>query len=191
MASRPRRARGLPVQVIVAVMAVVLSSSPACSILFVKPPPPPGARGTIIHCTDWDLAPLADVLLAGLQAVRFMIAYSAKNSDFAGATFNREGTMVLSAGAFAVFAGSSIVGFHSTSECREALAQANEDPAPTRRRRPSPRLNVAPPAPAQPEASDARDGEAPPADAGAPPVAPSDVAPPRTAPAVRQRVDPE
>ena len=187
-----------------ATAAVLLGSPAACSILFVKPPPPPEARGTIIHCTESDLAPVFDVLLGGLQAIRFMIAYSSKDSDYAGATFSRDGTMVLSAGAFAVLAGSAAVGFHSTHECREALARANDDPAPRSRRRP-PRVNVAPSQPPKPaeeqdeaalwskvaeQARAARDGGAPTeADAGSPPAIVPGKPPERAAPGVRQQTD--
>lgn len=189
-------------RVLAAVTAAALLLGPmaGCSLLFVNPPPPPDQRGPVVHCTESQVLPVLDMFVAGFQLVRALIAYSSRDSDYAGATLNREGEMIAATGLFALFGGSSAIGFSTTAGCREARNAANAPRPPSRR----PRLGVVPapatitveevplvPASPSERVEGAPDGGAPPfapdAGAAAPPTKP----PERYVPAGGQRSDPE
>lgn len=177
-------------------MAVVLSGSMSgCSFLFVNPAPPPEDWSPIVRCTSSDALPIVDALVTGLQVLRTALVVSASDAEYAHSAIPREVDITIGVGLSALFLSSSLVGFRTTSKCREVLAN-REDPdrAPPRTRRPPPHLIVGPPPLSQQKREEvgADAGSPSEVDAGTalPAVAP-DKTPERGPPAVRQRRDPE
>jgi hypothetical protein len=192
-------------------LAALLGQATGCSILFVKGPPPEDERGRIVHCTESNVAPLIDMMIASYQTVRIAFALSASDADYRNSQLSRSDDVAIGASLLALFAASSIIGFHQTSACRDALLEAEYPSPPPRARprasRPPPPRKLNPPTPAQQKldeeeeeravraraadmarasrAADGPDGGAPPDDE--PAVVPARPAPPATP----QRADPE
>ena len=211
-----RRAR---VVVAVAAVAVLSGFLPGCSFMFVKPPPSPEERSPIVRCTSSSALPAVDIIVAMLQMMRTMIAVSATDADYAKSAIPREGDIFIGAGLSAVFLSSAVVGLAETKKCRELLADSGQLDRRPWVRQPLPRLTVRPTSREQRRLEEAAEeaavqaraaeraraarvdaGAPPEMDAGAPPemdagpeapvVVPARP-PERSAPAVRQRADPE
>jgi hypothetical protein len=134
-------------------LAALLGQTTGCSILFVKGPPPEGMRGPNFHCTESNVAPLIDMMIASWQTVRIALALSASDADYRNSQLSRSDDVALGASLLALFAASSIIGFHQTSSCREAL-MGDDDPRPRPRprrgaSRQPPSWKLGPPPPSQ------------------------------------------
>ena len=109
-----------------------------CSLLFVKPLPPPEERGEIVHCTASSAAPLVDLIIASLQAVRTMIAVDATDAAYANSAITRPVDIGFGIGLSTLFAVSAGHGFSKTNACGEAVQEGNFYPRPRPRPRPRP-----------------------------------------------------
>jgi hypothetical protein len=133
-----RKARPI---VTLALLAALVGPATGCSLLFVKPPAPPEERGEIVRCTSSAAAPVIDMIIASLQVVRTLIAFSATDEAYAHAAIPRPVDIGLGIGLSGLFAVSSGYGFSKTNACREAVEQGSYYQRP----RPRPRAGRQPP----------------------------------------------
>jgi hypothetical protein len=106
--------------------ALALSTS-GCSFLFVEPAKPvPTAYGPPrynLGCTDGVGWPTADALVAALQAVRTVYAWSRSASDYRGQTLSRDADIGFGMLLTTLFTSSAIYGGTSVRECTRLKAR--------------------------------------------------------------------
>jgi hypothetical protein len=93
-------------------IAVVAAVSGGCSVVLVQGPTRVSRDDYVAgQCTTNQAAPVVDMLITGVQAVRTVIAVNETDEDYRDALITRDFD--------AAFAGSAIYGFVTTSHCRE------------------------------------------------------------------------
>jgi len=91
-----------------------------CSLVFSAPPPSGAERSRErphVDCSTSIVPPLADSVLGTYQLVRSGYAAAANESAYRGSPIGREVDLALGLGAFAIFAGSAIYGYHAAARC--------------------------------------------------------------------------
>ncbi len=123
---RARRSGGRSAKRGLAAAILATSTLSGCSFLFVDTVPdgaeqyPPDRP---IECTSRRLVPILDVLVAGYQVVRTLVAVANDDSEYADAPISRGADIGFGIGFTALFTSSAIYGFYETGECREAKSR--------------------------------------------------------------------
>jgi hypothetical protein len=98
-----------------------------CSALFVTAPPATPSRSGSApsadvepECTTSAAAPIVDVVVAGLQAVRTGLALGASDADYVDFPISRGADIGIGATLAGVFAVSAVYGFTTTASCSDA-----------------------------------------------------------------------
>src|SRR5689334_10820618 len=94
--------------VLAGVVATSMTSL-GCSFLFTTKTPdhPEHIPPTMpLQCTTTRAAPIVDTVIAGLEAVRTVVALNAKESDYTGSTIDRSSDIGFGVGLTALFAAS-------------------------------------------------------------------------------------
>jgi hypothetical protein len=101
-------------------IAVVAAVSGGCSVVLVQGPTRVSRDDYVAgQCTTNQAAPVVDMLITGVQAVRTVIAVNETDEDYRDALITRDFDVAIGAMLTAAFAGSAIYGFVTTSHCRE------------------------------------------------------------------------
>jgi hypothetical protein len=103
-----------------------------CSPLFITAPPPKSERvaGVEPKCTTSNAAPAIDTVIAGLQAIRTIVAVAADDSDYSNLPISRPADIGLGSLLTVAFAAAAGYGFSTTSSCEEAKQDFRERPIP-------------------------------------------------------------
>lgn len=110
-------------------MVTALAFTPVatgCSFLFVEGPPPNAEKVPVLHCSTSDGAAGADIVIAGLQALRTIYAMSLDEADYKGSPLSRESDMAIGLGLTTLFASSAYHGVKNVSACKAAMKKRAE-----------------------------------------------------------------
>lgn len=103
-----------------------------CSFLFSSAPPAGAERLTPdskVDCSTSKAPPIADSVIAGLQAVRTGLAVAAEDRVYRDSPISREADIGIGLGLTALFLGSAIYGYSASSRCTEVKSRVDPDVA--------------------------------------------------------------
>lgn len=112
------------------ILTAGLILSQGCSLIFVTTPPEslPKDPRQEVSCTSSVVAPVVDTVIGAYQGLRTGVAIAADDSDYQDYPISRPADVALGLGFAALFVGSAVYGYSSTSACSDLKDAASHRP---------------------------------------------------------------